>query len=138
MGMGNYILNAAGEPELCEDVVVWAKWFEAASTRRQLKWEEVSASVRLSTVPPERTSEHAADVAALTLSGARAIVSTVFLGIDHSHAAPGPPIIWETSVFASSDRGEVYGDRYSTQEEALEGHERGVEFAQKWCREHAG
>ena len=29
------------------------------------------------------------------------IVSTVFLGIDHDHSGVGPPVLWETMIFAS-------------------------------------
>jgi hypothetical protein len=54
------------------------------------------------------------------------LVSTVLLGIDHCfHINPGmKPIIFETMVFKDDD--EDYVERYSTKEEALEGHKRAV------------
>lgn len=48
------------------------------------------------------------------------MVSTVWLGIDHSFGS-GPPIIFETLVL-KDDYSEVDGMRYETEDEALEGH----------------
>ena len=55
-------------------------------------------------------------------------VSTVWLGLNHSHGG-GPPLIFETMVFDVDKDGEINwseidADRYSTEEEALKGHER--------------
>ncbi len=51
------------------------------------------------------------------------IVSTVLLGLDHSFG--GPPLIFETMVFPSSDEFlEIDVASYATKEEALEGHDR--------------
>lgn len=51
-------------------------------------------------------------------------VSTVWLGLDHSFG-DGPPLIFETMVFDRSDNDEsdVWCERYSTESEALEGHD---------------
>lgn len=64
-------------------------------------------------------------------------VSTVWLGIDHNFSGHGPPIIFETLVFreseaddVSDDGGEIDGDRYATEAEALAGH-------QRLCQQHA-
>ena len=59
-------------------------------------------------------------------------VSTVWLGLDHSFLGYGPPLIFETMVFHSAD-GSMLGDdeymeRYSTEEQALAGHEHIVEM----------
>ncbi len=48
-------------------------------------------------------------------------VSTVLLGIDHG-CGDGPPIIFESMTFPECDP----CDRYSTREQALEGHARMV------------
>lgn len=58
-------------------------------------------------------------------------VSTVFLGLDHSFGE-GPPLLWETMVFAG-DFHEQYMDRYSSEKDALEGHEK----AKTWAKEHS-
>lgn len=71
-------------------------------------------------------------VAETTLPNGR-WVSTVWLGLDHSFAPGGPPLIFETMVFPSKgDMGELDCDRYSTEAEALAGHARMVE---KWTVE---
>ena len=51
-------------------------------------------------------------------------VSTVFLGLDHNFDEHGPPLIYETMVFPKGDWCERYCDRYSTYEEAMNGHQR--------------
>lgn len=54
------------------------------------------------------------------------IVSTVWLGIDHRYIADnGPPLIFETMVFPSSDGGvDLHCERYATEVEARDGHAR--------------
>lgn len=50
------------------------------------------------------------------------VVSTIFLGLDHSFGQ-GPPRLWETMVFG---RGSPWDDtqvRYATEAEALAGHQ---------------
>ena len=49
-------------------------------------------------------------------------VSTVFLGLDHSHVKNNEPILFETMVFGS--KYEDYQERYQTYDEAILGHER--------------
>lgn len=55
-------------------------------------------------------------------------VSTVFLSIDHQWG-DGPPLIFETMVFGGPLDSEC--ERYSTEQEAIEGHERWVEKAKR-------
>lgn len=53
----------------------------------------------------------------------RLFVSTVWLGLDHSFGS-GPPLIFETMVFDQGQDGtDVDCRRYSTEAEALAGHE---------------
>jgi len=52
------------------------------------------------------------------------LVSTVFLGLNHNFADTGAPILFETMVFGGKYDEEM--ERYSTYQEALEGHVR-------WC-----
>lgn len=57
------------------------------------------------------------------------VVSTVWLGLNHRFE-DGPPLIFETMVFPQQNNwGEEDMERYSTLEEAKEGHERMVD---KW------
>jgi hypothetical protein len=50
-------------------------------------------------------------------------VSTVFLGLDHSYNE-NVPVLWETMIFGGEHN--LYQERYSSYEGALEGHERAV------------
>lgn len=65
MGLGHYKLNRLGEPQLCDDFLEFAIWFE--SFDRQVA----------NTQFPDGT-----------------YVSTVFLGIDHNYG-DGPPVLWK-------------------------------------------
>lgn len=47
-------------------------------------------------------------------------ISTVFLGLDHNFSTKGDPILFETMIF--KDGRDVYQERYSTWDEAFEGH----------------
>ncbi len=49
-------------------------------------------------------------------------ISTVWLGLDHSWAMTGKPLIFETMVFTASSNFDKDMDRYSTEAEALAGH----------------
>jgi len=55
-------------------------------------------------------------------------VSTAWLGLDHNYG-DDPPLIFETTTFAEDDGDEQDQERYSTEQEALEGHQHMVE---KW------
>ena len=58
-------------------------------------------------------------------------VSTIWLGLNHQYG-DGPPLIFETMVFASgNDMSEHDMARYSTEEEAIAGHEAMVK---KWTK----
>lgn len=49
-------------------------------------------------------------------------VSTVDLGLDHSFGF-GPPLYYETMIFVKGDSMNCYCNRYTTEEQAREGHE---------------
>lgn len=48
------------------------------------------------------------------------LVSTVFLGLDHAWDSD-TPVLWETMIFGGEH--DQYQDRYTSYEDALEGHE---------------
>lgn len=54
------------------------------------------------------------------------LVSTVFLGLDHSFG-DGPPVLWETMVFNGEHDQDQW--RYTSQEEAIAGHSHAVQVA---------
>ncbi len=62
-------------------------------------------------------------------------VSTVWLGLDHSFGIGEKPLIFETMIFGGAHNG--YQERYSTEEEAREGHKRAVELVSKTETVHA-
>jgi hypothetical protein len=53
-------------------------------------------------------------------------VSTVFLGIDHAFVGEYPPVLFETMIFGGENDG--YQERYTTWEEAEQGHSKIVEY----------
>jgi hypothetical protein len=53
-------------------------------------------------------------------------ISTVFLALDHSFGE-GPPILFETMIFGGSFDQTCW--RYATWQEAVEGHEKAVQYA---------
>jgi hypothetical protein len=63
-------------------------------------------------------NEHSTSVAATTINGR--LVSTVFLALDHSWGAPGPPLLWETMIINASPE---YQQRYRSRAAAVRGHE---------------
>lgn len=64
-----------------------------------------------------------------------ALVSTVFLAMDHSFAFPfgGPPVLWETMIFDCPGLDD-YQQRYTSKADALVGHEAAVSEAIKAAR----
>ncbi len=56
------------------------------------------------------------------------VISTVWLGLDHSWGV-GPPLIFETMIFGGPD--DQWQDRYTTLEQAQAGHKRVVEEQQQ-------
>lgn len=59
-------------------------------------------------------------------------VSTVWLGLDHSFGFHGDdsPLIFETMVFDGSSMMDEYMERYTTEEQAREGHQRIVQMVE--------
>ena len=96
MPMHHYILNAAGDPVPCDDLLTWAQWFETVDNRR---------------IAQDRNEGPGSpDVR----------VSTVFLGLDHQWGN-GPPVLWETMVFGGPHDG--LQERYTSRAAALQGHQ---------------
>jgi hypothetical protein len=107
--MRRYILNAAGDPAPCEDLLEWARWYEERDNRR---------------------------VALDEVNGVR--VSTVFLGLDHGWGR-GAPVLWETMSFPREDtppddprwKWSDYQERYTSAADARAGHARVVEAVRR-------
>ena len=54
-------------------------------------------------------------------------ISTVWLGIDHSHGI-GPPLLFETMIFNNDDYSGIYCERHTTWQEAENGHKLAIEW----------
>jgi len=91
-----YIL-VNGEPQPCEDLLTWAQWFEASSEEHIVAQDAVG----------------------------KVLVSTVFLGLDHSFGR-GEALLFETMIFSGEH--DQYQERYSTREAALEGHAKALKL----------
>src|SRR3954467_15669471 len=95
------------------DMMTWAKWFEHGSNRT-VAWTQVTSEIT---------------------------VSTVFLGMDHRFWGDGPPLLFETMIFAPDEvkKKLVSGDwfwgewmwRYSSWDDARTGHAAAVRKARK-------
>jgi hypothetical protein len=95
---GKYILDENGEPRPEPDTLKWGQWMEA-DKRRVLQQDHIGGY----------------------------FVSTIFLGLDHNFLGSGPPVLWETMIFAETEAklDAPYNDfqkRYTSQEDALAGH----------------
>lgn len=66
-----------------------------------------------------------------------ATVSTVWLGLDHNFSGVGPPIIFETMVFGGGEEWEDAQWRYSTEAEALAGHQAAIDSIALWVNAEA-
>lgn len=107
MGIGRYMLDADGRtPILARDLFEWARWFE------------------------DSCGDERRRVGQTYLADGAVMVSTVFLGLDHSFRE-GPPVLWETMVFVEVDPAppnlkalaESHVERYTSWEAARAGHE---------------
>ncbi len=58
-------------------------------------------------------------------------ISTVFLVVDHSFGLDGPPLVFENIVLLLDSLNEQEMERYSTWEEAKEGHRK---MCEKWLQ----
>lgn len=114
--LGHFILDDAGEPQPVE-LLVWAEWFERTQAHGDRVVLQTHVTRRGRTI--ERPFERARGV----------FVSTVFLGLDHNFYGDGPPVLWETMIFAGPLSGEMR--RYSSKLDALTGHAAMVERARK-------
>lgn len=96
-----YMLNDAGEPELCEDYLAWALWFEDGE-QRFVAEDCVSARDGRSKVR----------------------VSTMFIGIDTSLGSIKPPLLWETMVFGGAMH--RFCERHGSLADAVDKHQKTV------------
>jgi hypothetical protein len=90
----------------------WMQWFENNSDERMIKQEPVGDC----------------------------LVSTVFLGLNHSWDPQGPPILFETMVFETGKDGKrdmsgIFQQRCATYDEAEAMHAKAVAWVQGGCQD---
>jgi len=95
-----YILNNNNKP-IPASITEAGDWLEEGSDRRTVKRDEVG------------------DI----------LVSTVFLGLDHSWTPGGKPVLWETMIFGGEH--DQYQERYTSHKDALEGHKKALTLITK-------
>ncbi len=94
----DYILDDQGNAVPAPSLEAWGEFFEQRDKRR-LARDEVG------------------DI----------VISTVFLGLDHSWGQ-GPPVLWETMIFGGKH--DEYQERYTSRDDALAGHRHAVWMAE--------
>ena len=64
-------------------------------------------------------------------------VSTVWLGLDHNFLGIGSkPLLFETMVFDKPSTGQdIYMDRYTTWDEAVDGHKKAIQWVLDGCND---
>jgi hypothetical protein len=97
-----YILDNNHKP-IHKPVLESAKWMEDNPNRKRVAYDELT-----------------------DLNGDDVRVSTVFLGLDHSYGS-GKPVLWETMIFGG-ENDQAYQERYASYEQALEGHQKAINF----------
>ena len=93
-----YILNEDHTIEAV-DLKTWAEWYENSDEARRVKRTVYNDPVNDNEI----------------------VISTVFLGLDHSFSNEGPPILFETMVFGGRFDQEM--ERYATWDQAVRGHD---------------
>ena len=100
-----YILDNNHKP-VHKPVLESAKWMEDNPKRKTVGYDELT-----------------------DLNGDEVRVSTVFLGLDHAYGG-GKPILWETMIFGG-ENDQAYQERYASYEQAIEGHQKAINFIKK-------
>lgn len=99
--MSWYILDEDNKP-VKSTIIQYSEWIEANRERKAVK------------------QEHIGDIR----------ISTVFLGLDHAWPKDDvKPLLWETMIFGGEH--DQYMDRYTSYEDALEGHQNALNLVNK-------
>jgi hypothetical protein len=64
-------------------------------------------------------------------------VSTIWFGLNMNIFSQTNPLVFETMVFKDDNYIEIYHDRYSTWDEAVEGHQKAIEWVKNGCKENS-
>jgi len=61
-------------------------------------------------------------------------ISTVWLGNNHNFYS-GKPLLFETMIFNGNESIDIYCERYSTWDEAVEGHKKAIQWVLDGCKD---
>lgn len=133
-----YILDDKGNPVLEPDVLKAAQWLHEHPAEHWLCQTEVfpGRTYRWPRMVDDSTELLGWTFEVVPDNGA--LVSTVFLSLDHNHSGHGPPVLWETMIFGiEMPDGDEYDfqHRYRSVAEAVKGHARAVAVAQRVIQE---
>ena len=105
-----YVLNADNTPRRVFSIREHVEWWAENEALFRVAWTEVDN---------------------------RFDVSTIFLGMDFNTDTSAEPVLWETMIFARTQRRVPVGDmyRYTSYEKALKGHVRACAVASAIARE---
>jgi hypothetical protein len=100
-----YILDNNHKP-IHKPYLEAAQWMEDNPNRKRVAYDELT-----------------------DLNGDEVRVSTVFLGLDHAYGS-SKPVLWETMIFGG-EHDQAYQERYTSYEDALEGHQKALTLITK-------
>jgi hypothetical protein len=98
-----YILDNNHKPVI-STAVESSKWMEDNPNRKRVAYDELT-----------------------DLNGDDVRISTVFLGLDHGWGDSIRPTLWETMIFGGVND-QNYQERYTSYQDALEGHQKAINF----------
>ena len=96
-------------------------WYILEENNKPIKATSVIEAAEWLEKNPEKKAvkqEHIGDI----------FISTVFLGLDHAWDSD-VPVLWETMIFGGEH--DQYQDRYTSYEDALEGHQTALNLVNK-------
>ena len=96
-----YTLDVDNKPVVATSVIEAAEWLDKNPERKAVKQENIGDDI---------------------------YVSTVFLGLDHA-CNSNIPVLWETMIFGGEH--DQYQERYTSCEDALEGHQTALNLINK-------
>ena len=106
--IGQYILDENGNAVQAKGLLSWGRWMQERGDQHILARDQIGNS----------------------------LVSTVFLGLDHTHyllvssdnldSATYKPTLWETMIFGGQH--DQFQNRYTSREDALAGHRKIVQM----------
>lgn len=101
-----FTLDKQGKPKRCNNTLKWGRWMQEIGKGRIVEQTNIG----------------------------KVMVSTVFLGLDHSFGSK-IPVLWETMIFGSKRKALAgYQERYTSLSGAKKGHKLAIKFVESFKR----